>query len=228
MHPNVPYGCLPLAMFAMLVILLPIFLADVMLTALARLGLSPTASVFAALGIFMGSLVNIPVRRIARDAPMAFAPYAFFGLQRVFPGRIREQAYTVISVNVGGCIVPCIIAVYELLRLAASGPQVLALGLLAIGINVAVCYRIAYPIQNVGIAMPALVPALVAAASAILLHPGMAPPIAFCAGVLGPLIGADLLNLKEIEKISTGAASIGGAGTFDGIVISGLLATLLA
>ncbi len=228
MHPNIPYGCLPLAMFAMLVILLPIFLADVMLTALARLGLNPAASVFAVLGIFMGSLVNIPVRRIARNEPMAVAPYAFFGLHRAFPGRMREQAYTVISVNVGGCIVPCIIAVYELLRLAASGPQVLAVGLLAIGINVAVCYRIAYPIQNVGIAMPALVPALVAAASAMLLHPAMAPPIAFCAGVLGPLIGADLLNLKEIEKISTGAASIGGAGTFDGIVISGLLATLLA
>jgi uncharacterized membrane protein len=52
--------------------------------------------------------------------------------------------------------------------------------------------------------------------------------LAFAAGVLGPLIGADLLHLREVNKISTGVASIGGAGTFDGIVISGLIATLLA
>lgn len=80
MHANIPYGCLPLAMFAMLVILLPIFLADVMLTALARLGLNPAASVFTAPGIFMGSMVNISVKRIARSKPMAAAPYTFSGL----------------------------------------------------------------------------------------------------------------------------------------------------
>ena len=49
-----------------------------------------------------------------------------------------------------------------------------------------------------------------------------------CAGVLGPLIGADLLHLREIEKIATGVASIGGAGTFDGIILSGIMAAYLA
>jgi uncharacterized membrane protein len=56
----------------------------------------------------------------------------------------------------------------------------------------------------------------------------MAPPIAFCAGVLGPVVGADLMNLKYISKTQVGVASIGGAGTFDGIVITGLLAVLLS
>jgi uncharacterized membrane protein len=61
----------------------------------------------------------------------------------------------------------------------------------------------------------------------LLLAPDWAPPIAFSAGVLGPLIGADLLHLDDIAEIGTGMASIGGAGTFDGIVLSGLVATLL-
>jgi len=69
---------------------------------------------------------------------------------------------------------------------------------------------------------------LVAALSALFLVPGQAPPIAFVAGVLGPLIGADLLHLRDIEKIATGIASIGGAGTFDGIVLSGIVAAYLA
>ena len=58
--------------------------------------------------------------------------------------------------------------------------------------------------------------------------PDFAPPIAFIAGVLGPLIGADLMHLRDIKRIATGIASIGGAGTFDGIVLSGLMAAFLA
>ena len=49
----------------------------------------------------------------------------------------------------------------------------------------------------------------------------------FRSGVLGPLVGADLLHLDDIAEIGTGMASIGGAGTFDGVVLSGLVATLL-
>lgn len=146
-------GCLALLFFGLL-LLLPFFLANVTLTALARLGLSPELSLAAALGIFLGGTINIPVTRIPREE------------------------------------------VFEVPRL--------------------------------GIAMPALVPALVAAASALLLVPELAPPVAFTAGVLGPLLGADLLHLDDVKELATGMASIGGAGTFDGIVLSGLVATLLA
>ena len=45
------------------------------------------------------------------------------------------------------------------------------------------------------------------------------------ARVAGPLIGADLLQLPEIEASAVGVASIGAAGTFDGI---GLVAAYLA
>jgi uncharacterized membrane protein len=97
-----------------------------------------------------------------------------------------------------------------------------------VGINVGVCYWLARPMENVGIGLPVLAPALAAAMAALILMPSYAAPLAFSAGVLGPLVGADLLHLKDVGKISTGLASIGGAGTFDGIVVSGIVATLLA
>lgn len=228
MRSNGPQGCLPLALFAVMVILLPLFLADVMITALARLGLSPRTTLLAAMGIFAGGMINIPVRRIERAQPFDASSCRFFGLQRFFADQTCRQQHTVLAVNVGGCVIPCAIAAYQLFRIAGHGPGVMGLALTAVGINVLICYHTARPVANIGIAMPALVPAFAAAACALLLYPELAPPIAFCAGVLGPLIGADLLHLKEIEKLNTGVASIGGAGTFDGIVLSGLLATLLA
>lgn len=58
-----PPGCLSLLVLGVL-LLLPFFLANVLLTALAKLGLGPTSSLLVALGIFLGSTVNIPVTRI--------------------------------------------------------------------------------------------------------------------------------------------------------------------
>jgi uncharacterized membrane protein len=82
--------------------------------------------------------------------------------------------------------------------------------------------------QGVGIVVPGLIPAFVAAASALILAPEQAPPVAFVAGVLGPLAGADLMHLRDGAKLGSGVISIGGAGTFDGIVLSGVVATYLA
>lgn len=220
-------GCLALAFFA-LVLLLPFFLANAMLTALARLGLSPEVSIAAAVGIFLGGMVNLPVKKIAREEVVEIPPTYLFGIGRLLPRRVRREAHTVIAVNVGGCLVPLGLAGYELWRLAGMGWDVLGLALVAAAVNTAVCWKVARPIPRVGIAMPALVPAVVAALTALLLLPEMAPPVAFVAGVLGPLLGADLLHWGDMKEIATGVASIGGAGTFDGIVLSGLVATLLA
>jgi len=55
-----------------------------------------------------------------------------------------------------------------------------------------------------------------------------AAPVALVAGAAGPLIGADLLHLREIGQRAVGVASIGGAGTFDGIVLSGIFAAYLS
>jgi uncharacterized membrane protein len=81
--------------------------------------------------------------------------------------------------------------------------------------------------------MPAFISPLTAVVAAWALLPTDAfndvrAPVAFVAGVAGPLLGADLLNFRHFTRISAGVVSIGGAGTFDGIVISGMLAALLA
>ena len=73
---------------------------------------------------------------------------------------------------------------------------------------------------------PLLAP-LTAALSAMLLTSGHVPAVAFAGGVLGTLIGADLLHLKDVASMSAGVLSIGGAGVFDGVALCGLFALLL-
>ncbi|GAH28758.1 unnamed protein product, partial [marine sediment metagenome] len=79
-----------------------------------------------------------------------------------------------------------------------------------------------------GIALPFFIPPLFAVLFALMLAPNFAAPCAFISGVLGTLIGADLLNLKKVQKISPGFLSIGGAGVFDGIFLVGMVSALLA
>jgi uncharacterized membrane protein len=205
-----------------------------MMTALARLGLSPDAALIALIGILFGGTINIPIKRFEREQELSHDPFQIFGLHRVLPGdwassfRRRVRTQMVIAVNVGGCLIPVSIAVYEIIRVYNRGLTDLFLLGLITTLNTAVCYYIARPIPNVGIGMPALIPPLVAAVPSLIFFPHFAPPVAFTAGVLGPLIGADLLHLKDIHQLRTGIVSIGGAGTFDGIVLSGIIAALLA
>jgi uncharacterized membrane protein len=228
MFRSMPFGCLSFLLVAVLMILLPFFLADAIAGALEKLGLSTGLSLAVIIGMFAGGLVNIPVKRIPRVMSVETEPLGLFGMQRMVPGWMRQTSYTVIAVNVGGCVIPCLIAAYEIARIAGHGSTALLFTLVAAAINTAVCFWLARPVPNVGIVLPALAPAFVAAACAFIFVRDFAPPVAFTAGVLGPLIGADLLNLPRIGRVSTGIASIGGAGTFDGIVLSGLVATLLS
>ncbi|HSB43871.1 MAG TPA: DUF1614 domain-containing protein [Nitrospira sp.] len=221
-------GLLPLLLFLVLLAMLPFVFGHLFAAALIKLKLEPTTALLVVIGIFMGSPINIPVKRIPRTESMVADPLAVFGLPGRWPSTMRVRRETVIAINVGGCLIPVALAVYETAHLMAAGWQPLSGLLVAIFINTALCYWMAKPIEGVGIAMPGLFPALVAAMSALFLVPDQAVPVAFVAGVLGPLIGADLLHLRDIEKLATGIASIGGAGTFDGIVLSGIVAAYLA
>jgi uncharacterized membrane protein len=227
-------GCLALIILFGLLFLVPLFLTQAMLTALAKLGLSPELAFFILIGIFMGGAINIPVKRIERRQEMQYEPFRIFGLYRFLPEdwisqfRRGNRSYMIIAVNLGGCLIPLSIAVYEIFRVIQRGTYELIVLLAITGLNIAVCYRLARPIPNVGIGMPAFFPPLVAALPSLIFVPEFAPPIAFTAGVLGPLIGADLFHLKQADRLWIGVVSIGGAGTFDGIVLSGMIASLLA
>lgn len=221
-----PSGCLSLLVFGLL-LLLPFLLANAFLTALTKLGLGPLSALLVALVIFVGGMINVPVTRIEQTELVEYQPSRLLGLHRLLGRPVRRQAFTVIAVNVGGCLIPTALAGYQIGRVASQAPGVLgALGV-AVVLNVGLCYYFATPIAQQGIAMQPLIPAGAAALSGLVLAPAWAPPIAFSAGVLGPLVGADLMHLDDIAEIGTGMASIGGAGTFDGVVLSGLVATLL-
>lgn len=221
-------GCLTLILVFLLLLLLPFFFAQFMLTALAKLGLSPPVALVILIGIMIGSAVNIPIKRFPRDEEIFGDPFVMFGFDRLFSLPPRARRYVTLAVNVGGCVIPSALAVYECLLVARRGRTALLILLIVTIANVVVCFRIARTVPRLGLAIPALVPPLVAASLSLLLIPDFAPPVAFVAGVLGPLIGADLLHLKEVVKTAPAIASIGGAGTFDGIVLSGLIAALLA
>ena len=221
-------GYLPLLLFLVLLALLPLIFGQLFTTALVKLRLEPTTAILLVMGIILGGAINIPLKRIARKDALVEDPLAILGLTGRWPRFQRVRQETVIAVNVGGCLIPAGLAIYEIGHLLFYSPQSLPWLAIAVAINTAVSYRLAQPVSGVGIALPGLVPAAVAAISAFWLVPEQAPQVAFIAGVLGPLIGADLLHLRDIEALETGVASIGGAGTFDGIVLSGIVAAYLA
>lgn len=221
-------GCLPLILIVAFLFLLPFFFAQLMVAAMVKLGLGPATAFFFLVAIVLGGTINIPLKRIPRMEQFVVDPLAVFGFGQFFPRLHTRRSYTIIAVNVGGCLVPSVLALYQCVRIAFLGLEALLVLLFVTTLSIVVCYKLARPVPGVGIAMPALIPPLVAALPTLILLPSFAPPVAFAAGVLGPLIGADLLHLRDISKIATGMASIGGAGTFDGIVLGGLIATLLA
>src|SRR5262249_59372698 len=83
-------------------------------------------------------------------------------------------------------------------------------------------------VRVVGIRVPMIAPPLIAAGVALILAFRRAPPLAYVAGSMGTLIGADLLNLTRVARIGAPAVSIGGAGTFGRGVLTGLIAGLTA
>lgn len=219
---------LSLLLVLLLMIMLPVFFGEVMIGGLAKLHVSLSAAVTLVIAIFVGGFINIPVQRTVRQEEVFIHPLAVFGFSDLWPELRRVRRETVIAVNVGGCIIPTGLAAYELLHLVALGWAVLPAIGVACAVNCVVCYVMARPVPGVGIVMPGLVPPLISAALALLLAPEQAAPVAFVAGVTGPLIGADLLHLKDVRSSAFGVASIGGAGTFDGIVLSGIVAAYLA
>jgi uncharacterized membrane protein len=91
-----------------------------------------------------------------------------------------------------------------------------------------VTHRFARPVPGVGIVVPILIPPLVAVAAALLLASEVRAAAAYVGGTMGTLVGADLLNLGRLRGVGAPVASIGGAGTFDGIFVTGIVAVLLA
>jgi uncharacterized membrane protein len=131
---------------------------------------------------------------------------------------------TLIAVNVGGGLIPVAFSLYLLNHHPlAVGQVVVATALVAV-----VCYFASRPIPGLGIGMPIFVAPIAAALVAIVVNQSESAPLAYISGTLGVLIGADVLRLGNIRTMGVPIASIGGAGTFDGIFLTGIVAVLLA
>jgi uncharacterized membrane protein len=169
----------------------------------------------------LGSYVNIPIYHLPPESVSSGGLVSFFGVPYAIPS-VTEWPGTVIAVNLGGAVIPMILSIYLIWK-----NRLFLQGLVGTAIAAVIIHHLAYPVPGVGIAVPVLLPAIVALVLALLLSWKYAPALAYIVGTLGTLIGADLTNLDKIQGLGAPVASIGGAGTFDGIFLSGILAVLL-
>ena len=170
----------------------------------------------------LGSYMNLPVGTMNGGPMETDQVVSFYGMQYVIP-RVIESSRTVIAVNVGGALIPFLLSLYLVFKMKLYGRALLAVSIVTI-----IVHTMAYPVRGVGIAEPIFIPPLVATVVALLISKAYAAPLAYVGGSVGTLIGADLLNLDKITGLGAPVASIGGAGTFDGIFMTGILAVLVA
>jgi uncharacterized membrane protein len=219
------YHYLPLApgFFAILVaIFVGVLVLQSLRFAYTSLGISSGVALFLLFGSLVGSIFNIPIVQLPPERVMSHQIIDFFGMQYEVPVVSHWQG-TVIAVNVGGAVIPTLLSLYLLIK-----RDLWLKGAIATAIVAVVLHWLANPVPGLGIAIPVFVPVLVTAAVALILSRKNAAPLAYIGGALGTLIGADLTNLDKVQGLGAPVASIGGAGTFDGIFLTGILAVLIA
>jgi uncharacterized membrane protein len=174
------------------------------------------------MGSLLGSYVNIPIAHLQGQAVRMGEVVDFYGMRYVVP-IVVDSPGTVLAVNLGGAVIPFLLSLYLMKR-----HRLFAMSILAIAIVTVVVHWMAQPVRGVGIAVPIFIPPVITAIVALTLWPRNPAPLAYIAGSMGTLVGADLLNLNKIQNLGAPVASIGGAGKFDGIFLTGILAVLLA
>lgn len=209
-------------------ILVGIFLALVALMefgvlnyAYANIGLRPRTALLLLFASLIGSYFNIEVAALPGEQILTRQEVMFFGVGYAVPV-VVDWPGTIVAVNVGGALIPSVVSLYLLIR-----QDLWVRGVLATACVTAVCHAVASPVPGLGIALPTIVPSLTAAIVALLLSRSRPAPLAYISGSLGTLIGADLLNLSSVRGLGAPVASIGGAGTFDGIFLVGVIAVAL-
>ena len=186
-----------------------------------RLGVGPGAALLLLFGSLIGSYFNIPITVLHGPSVRSPGVVDFFGMQYVVP--LVTSPNTVLAVNVGGAVIPTFMSLYLVVRYQLWLRAALSIAIIAFTVH-----WLATPVEGIGIAVPVFVPVVATAVVALVLSREYAPPLAYIGGSMGTLIGADLLNLDKLGTLGAPVASIGGAGTFDGIFLTGILAVLLA
>lgn len=217
--PQVPLRLILL--FATLIFFITMVQFGILTVAFDKLGLSSDSALLLFVTILAGSMINLPLFSMKSSPPE----------MDEIPPRLREllrqqpfTGKTMVYVNAGGCVVPVAFC-YFLLSHNSLNPGNVVMATAAVTL---LSYRFSRRLPGVGLGMPILLAPITAALVSFLLDPEDAAPLAYISGTLGVLIGADLLHLKDIREMGSPFASIGGAGSFDGIFLTGIVAALLA
>jgi uncharacterized membrane protein len=199
-----------------------IFLVNVASYAYGRVGLDQTWAFIVLLASVLGSWFNVPVARLRGETTFQPVLVRVYGMLYVIPRPVRTGT-KIVAVNVGGAVIPTALSAYLIVRNELGWLAVLAIAIVA-----AITHMVARVVPGVGIVVPTFIPPLAAAVTAWVLDVEATAALAYVAGTLGTLLGADLLNLRRVRELDAPVLSIGGAGTFDGIFVTGIVAVLLA
>ncbi len=219
-----PLGILFFFLFLIFFFLVFIFIHIGLITiAFERLGLTEGQTLGFLLLSLLGSNINIPIKKIEIPTLEPLEERVrFFGMIYNVPQ--RPTGHMIVAINLGGAIVPFLLSCYLMVKNGLFFEPVLAALLVA-----SLTYFFARPVPGIGIAMPMFIPPLIAAIVTFILGAEHhAPATAYIAATMGTLLGADIFHLKDIKKIQAPLVSIGGAGTFDGIFLAGIIAVILA
>lgn len=219
-----PFSPLHLIALIFLLGLLIIFLQLGLLTlTFEKLGLSPSSALNLLIVSLIGSIINLPILKLNKSGESQPQHTRLsHGLLRGHLNPLPDKI--IVAINVGGGVIPVMMCLYLIQHSTIS---LLTIFVATILLS-AICYIASKPIPGIGIGMPIFLAPVAAAMTGILLGGDESAPLAYICGTLGVLIGADILRLRDIQSLGTSVASIGGAGTFDGIFLTGIVAALLA
>ena len=211
-----------LALFVLFSFLVALLEFRILHYAYERMGISPRSAMWILLFTLLGSSINIPLVEFPPEKVISGTVIHHHGMRYVVPV-VHHWPATVLAINVGGALIPIVLSLYLALKNRLVIKSAVAVAAVAL-----VTHHLAQPVRGVGITLPIFIPPIVAVLCALMLSWRQAGPLAYVGGSMGTLIGADLMNLGKIHGLGAPVASIGGAGTFDGVFLVGIVAVLLA
>jgi uncharacterized membrane protein len=228
-------GALPILaiilMILLLIILIPLVFLGIIGAALTRLGFSWLTALAVVLLILLGSAVNLPVYTIRRE--VVRMEHGAVSMSDPFSAWPREEIWdTVISVSLGGAIIPVCVVLYVVsMAYPLVGTALLlpaAAGVTGVALITFVSTR---AVPGFGLQVPLLIPALTALLIGLAFTgtAGLAASVtAMAGGIFGVLTGGNLAHLGKIRDLGIPAFSIGGSGTFGAILFCCILPALIA
>ena len=178
------------------------------------LDISTGMAIFVLLAMFFASFLNIP---LGKKKLVKVYEKQFFGLAERAVWKSQG-----VSINVGGAVIPLLIVGLILPNISFYS------FFITTSVVTFFSFLGSRIIEERGVVIAMFLPVLLSVFFSVLLAPEQAPQVAFCSGVLGVLIGSDILSLPYFLVKKGGVFSIGGAGIFDAIFLVGIISAILA